>query len=246
MAGDKEYASPEHIGLDSKPKDIQDKVDYATEIMGETAGRIARFLPDSAVDFYGDDKKKKEERRHLSMLEQLMLDAAYKAAYDTAIRTLYETQNAVYEALKESGEALQLAEAKHNDILERASTMSDGTRVFLDDDGNAYTEDGRKLTEDEYVQVEWKDNSPSWSEFKDSTETVEKEHERNTQIQRHSDRLDQIEREIRDAENPPSKEKLEELTKEMEEIQRTVDMSGQDANLQLSDSTPVVVPELKF
>lgn len=45
MSGDTEYASSQHVGLDSRSKGIQDQVDYVSEIIG--FARIARFLPNT-------------------------------------------------------------------------------------------------------------------------------------------------------------------------------------------------------
>lgn len=217
--------------------------DFNNELSGLEVGRPQRFLTDNEVDAYGDDRKKKEERRHLSRIEQLLMDEAYKAAYQDAMRSLYETQHAVYEALKESAQELALAEALNQDILDRASTLSDGTRVFLDDDGSAYTEDGRKLTEEEFGEVEWRDDSPRWTEFKNSTDTLDKARDRNDQMQRHSDRVEEIERELDD--HPDSQKRVDELKDELDTIINSVDNTAQK-ELTLQSETPAVLPTLSI
>lgn len=107
---------------------MRDRADLNHEILGEGTNRIRRYLSESGPDFFGEDKKKKEERQHLSRLQELLLDAEYKAAYDIAIRTFYQTQNNVYAALTQTIEDLYEAQKNHNALLERASTLP----------GNAY------------------------------------------------------------------------------------------------------------
>ena len=43
--------------------------DFNNELSSVEVGRLQRFLTDNEMDAYGDDRKKKEERRHLYKIE---------------------------------------------------------------------------------------------------------------------------------------------------------------------------------
>ncbi len=100
MAEEKDIAKPEHVGLDSQPKHVQDKVDLAHEIMGEGSNRIRRFLSNDGSNFHGESKEKKSERKYHSMLQMLLAeDAQYAQLYFEVEQSLEQAQRAVDEAM---------------------------------------------------------------------------------------------------------------------------------------------------
>ena len=146
----------------------QDWDDLNNELSGLEVGRLKRFVLGSDIDVYGETRKKKEERRHLSQIEQLLMDEAYQAALKDAMRSVHDTRSPIYDALKDSSQAINLAELRMRDLRENASTLPDGTLVFLDENGNAITVDKRQLSDEELAQVTWNDNAPRWEEYQQS------------------------------------------------------------------------------
>lgn len=205
-------------------------------------GTIYHEIRDRDKQIKAETQKKEQQ----SKLQALLLDAQYKAAYDAAMSAFNEAQSAVYDALIDAKNALNQATQHHNQLMERASTYN-GVRVFMDEQGHAYTEDGQRLTEEEILDVEWREDAPSYEAFIESRDDLSKKQKRFDTVDRYQNRLDSIHKELNNEDNPPSKERLEELTDELNQITNSANNKasmGDELEIQKPESAKI--PELKI
>lgn len=206
--------------------------DLNNEMAGRETGRLSRFGYDASAKSIEAQKRREKEA-----FQDYVLSAEYQAIFNRAIQTLNETRIAVYDALIEAKDVLHVAKLAHEDLLSKASTLN-GEHVFLDD-GSAYTEEGRKLSEEEFLNVDWKENSPSWQTYQDSHDKLDAAQERVDKLIRYSHRVDEIDAEVR--EKPDSIEEVERLTDELHDMRTYAD---KDYELN-QDTTVQYVPESK-
>jgi len=163
--------TPENIGLDNKSQAERDQIDLNHEISGADTGRNSRFISAGSNSVHAQNqKKKKEERRYLTMLDMLLAeDARYAALYHRVNDFLNRVEDAAEKALKETNALLAQAELDHKKLLDNAAESPDGKKVFRSSkDGSIYTQDGRKLSAKEASKIKIPDGAPSREEFKKS------------------------------------------------------------------------------
>ena len=217
MAYDKDIAKPEHIGTDSLSKEVRDRVDYNLDISGVNVSRITRFLTSHELTALGRAEKISAKNDHLTRIQLLMLNDAYREAYEAATLTLRSVQSIAYDALKTAIDNFQRASTSVKEALSNASTLPDGTKVFLYGD-TAYTEDGRELTQDDFLSVDWREGAISWTEFKVLKDNLNDAEERLDTVRKHTRRIDEIDKELKSY--PDSPDRVQELTDELHEIKQ--------------------------
>lgn len=193
-------------------------------------------------EFQAEQKQKKER----SKLESLLLDAQYRAAYDAAIDAFNEAQNAIYEALIKSNNELNAAKQCHNQVMDNANIHGDGRKVFMDDDGNAYTEDGQKLTDEEMLDVDWREGSPGWDEYIQSRDDLAQKQKRFDTVNGHQKRLDSIDSELNNKGDPPTVERLGELKDELNSITTNLQNGNQKTEYSAKHVSVENVPDLQL
>ena len=164
---------PEHIGLDNKPAAERDRIDLNHEIAGVSTGRIKRFLSENHLGINNESDKKKSERRFRTMLAILLAeDAQYAKLYFEAKETLDKARRAANQALINIHRRLENSERKLHILRDNATRLDDGTMVFLSTaDGHVYTEDGRKLSDEDAQKIEFSEDSPSWEDYKSTKDS---------------------------------------------------------------------------
>lgn len=219
-----------------------DRNDYNNEISDRDTGRISRFGIDNPKQQLSE-----KEKRERSALQSLLLNVSYKASFDAALQAFNQAQSMVYEALIKATDNLDNAKHVYDGLLERASTLPDGTKVFLADDGTAYTEDGRVLDQDEVRTVDWREGGPSWDEAQASRKAYNEAQRRYDEVAHYNNRLDQINHELNDEDNPPSLDRLDELKDELNNITKNLHNNNiKSAELAYSKPTNVHVPDLQL
>jgi len=201
---------PQHIGVDSKPKGERDKIDLNHEISGEPTGRIQRFLTENHHGVDGEGEKKRSERRYRNMLEMLLAeDARYAKLYFEVQDTLNRARQAVDQALVDIRQHLEDSERTLRLMQDNAARLDDGTMVFRSAvDGNVYTEDGRKLSDDEARNIEFPENAPSREDYNTAKGNVETAQEQIAEAEAYQRDIDQAEERRLDADNPLTLEEL--------------------------------------
>jgi hypothetical protein len=175
-------------------------------------------------------------------LDILLSNPAYEAAYKSAMQAYDRAQTAVYDGLSKAAQELAAAESIMNDTLDGATTLDDGTKVFMAQDGSVYTEDGRKLDEDECVGIDWKEGAPSWEKY-------QKDKARLTDAQKQHDYMLALEKRLEgihnELENGADIERIPELEKDLEQIEQEA-RKGHITNNELETDSAYkpVVPEM--
>lgn len=215
--------------------------DYHNEMAGRDTGRIKRFGFDQARQEATQDKKRKQ-----SAFEQLMMNAVYREAWTSAIDALNQAEDAVYQALIQASDALHHAQRQYQELLDKAALTADGQRVFKDKHGDAYTEDGEKLSADEAAQIDWRGDNPSREDQthrKDALTTAQEEFDR---INGHSSRLVEIREELTDKNAPVSIDQVQGREQEINDIRKSLNQSmTHDVHLEQSQQ-PVIAPNLNL
>jgi hypothetical protein len=210
---------PDHIGLDNKPAIERDRIELNLEMSGASVGRIRRFLPEDRFDIYGENDKKKSERRFRNMLDMLLAeDARYRKLYFEVRETLDNARRAVHQTLIDINRRLDESERTLRLFQENASRLNDGTFVFLSThDGHVYTEHGNKLSHNEAQRIVFSQNSPSWEDYNAAKESLVVVKEQKSSIETYERGvLGRVQERMENVDDPPSLEELEDLQKRLE------------------------------
>ena len=189
----------------------RDSDDLANETAGREVGRQYRFLPETATRA-ATKKKRQREREKLSALMLLMQNAAYAALFNDTMEQVRRADAASEAALARAIGTRDQAKARLHDGRSGASTLPDGTRVYLDRNGDALTEDGMLLGADEHGSVVWRDGAIGYEEYlarkkalDDAQQTVDAIRRYQTDVLGHArDRLS-------DEDNPPTMDELRDI-----------------------------------
>ena len=199
-------------------KTEQDRDDLNNEMAGREVGRIKRFLPEGHAG-PAAQKRRDQEREHLSaLLAMLRSSAAYAALYDQTMDALRNAEAATDAALAEARDILANANEALADLMDNANTLPDGTKVFRDQDGNVYTEDGRLIEGEALESIHWRDNAPSYEDFLARRKAVSDAQATIDAILRYqTDILGHARDRLTDENDPPTKEELEDIRRDIEE-----------------------------
>jgi len=210
---------PQHIGLDNKPPGECNRIDLNLELIGDPTGRNPRFFAENRHGVGSESEKKKSERRYRNMLEMLLAeDARYAKLFYEVQDTLNRARLAVGQALLDIHQHLEEAEKTLRIMQDNAARLDDGTMVFRSTvDGHVYTEDGRKLSDDEAQKVEFSENAPSREDYYTQREKVETLKEQKSEAETYKRDIDQAEERLHDANDPLTLEELETLERDISE-----------------------------
>ena len=208
---------PQDIGLDSKSPAERDQIDLNHEISGEPTGRIQRFLSENSHDIYGENEKKKAERRYRSMLQMLLAeDPQYAALYSQVTKNLDKAYQAVGQALIDINQRLEDSDRKLQFLRDNTAEMEDGTKIFLSNEGSIFTEDGKRLSNEEAQKYSHLDNLQSWDEYKAEKEVYDTASRQQVEVETYQrDVLDHARERLNDEDNPALKDELEDLDEQI-------------------------------
>ncbi|HNP50526.1 MAG TPA: hypothetical protein PKJ85_01870 [Nitrosomonas nitrosa] len=209
---------PVNIGIDNKPKSEQDKIDLNHEMSGMPTGRRQRFLTQNDYGVHGEEsEKKKAERRYSNLLEYMLAeDARYAKLYYEVQDTLNQARRAAEHALSDINKQLEVAERTLQMMRDNAARLDDGTLVFRSTaDGHVYTEDGRKLSDDEASGIAFSENAPSREAYNQAKSSVETARTKKTEVEAYQRDIDHAQERLRDVENPLTLEELETIKRDI-------------------------------
>lgn len=215
--------------------------DYNDAIAGRETGRNTH----ASLKKNAADAKEQTRKAQLSMLQALLADPVYAAAYQSAMQAYGRAQEAAYDGMTDAANELSNAESAIKETMDNASSLPDGTKVFLSEDGSVFTEKGRKLNDSEQGAIGWKTGAVSWEEYL-------KNQIRLTDAQKHhrhmldlDKRLNGLHDELTDEENPPTKDRVEGIEKEFDQIAQDARSAHRvDNELEVSESPKPIVPDL--
>lgn len=190
----------------------QDREDLNNERAGREVGRIQRFLPESA-SAHAIKAKRERGDRHWSLLRQLLAqDAEYRALYDSTRDQLQKAEAATDAALTVADEDLHTANRSLNDMLDKASTLPDGTKVFRDQNGDVWRAGGTRVTGDDLDRIQWLDGAPSYRAYLALKQKVEDAQRRFDDLLRYQvDVLGNARNRLMNDDDPPSKDDLRKI-----------------------------------
>lgn len=194
--------------------------EFDAELSGTVSGRIAKHLPEDHSSKPGARQRRAEKARaHRMTLEMLLAgDPAYRAAHEQAMGTLQDLEAQTEVALTAVRAAIETETDALDEMRGRGSVLPDGRKVYRDDNGDAFTEDGEKIDGPALDGVVWRDDAPSYEEIKAQRERIAQLRQRETNILRYqTDVLGHARARLTDNENPPSREEVAELEKLMKE-----------------------------
>ncbi len=230
--------TPEDIGLDSKTVAERDRTDLNHEQAGDDTGRIKRFLVEGASGYNAQSEEKKSKRRYQSLLETLLTqDPQYAALYNRVADKLDRVQRAVDSALADINERLEASGQKLQNMRENAGELEDGTKVFRSSvDGGVYTEDGRRLSDEEAQNVDIPDGAASWEDYRDEKKARDTALRQREEIERYQrDVLDPARERMNDPKHPPTQDEMRDIDRRIEaEIPGLVRSELHESDLQAS------------
>ncbi|MEM7776515.1 MAG: hypothetical protein AAF732_12975 [Pseudomonadota bacterium] len=195
----------------------QDFDDLQNELAGRDTGRMRRFLSADAHESREGGDKRERDAASLSRL-QLMLasDPRYKALYDATFDRLRDAESQAATALALAIETQRAAQAELDDILAKAATLSDGSRVFKDKTGQVRREDGTIVDPAQAGTIAWRGNEPSYDDYRTARENLSATARTISEIERYQvDTLGSARDRLTDDDNPPD-------ARELADIQRRI------------------------
>lgn len=178
----------------------KDFTDLQNEISGLSTGRIVRFF--NSVCGVNELERKNRDKtaihEYLNEFERLMADAGYKALYHDVEDLLTRAETLTQANLTDVENAL--AESRS-----RAALLPGGEMVFRDKNGKARTENGDPVDPVIAAGIIWPEDALS---FEEHTELIQQASDfRAYQV----DVMGQARHEMENREQPPSKERLEDI-----------------------------------
>ena len=204
---------PQDIGIDSKIQAKLDKNDLNNEMAGIDTGKTWRFLSNNSPSNPHVRKKLETEREFRSMLDMLLTqDPHYAALYKKVTEKLDKAQQAVNSALIYVNQRLEASDRKLQLLRDNAAQLPDGTKVFQSNNGSIITEHGKRLSDEKAKNIVFPKNAPQWETYKSEKENHDALfRDKKKLIDYQTDVLDDINRRMKDKDNPLSKEELEDL-----------------------------------
>lgn len=135
--------------------------DLGDEMAGRETGRIKRFLPGEASLETQKKRERDVDRQFMSLLDQLLLDPVYRARYEAFGVFLASAETRADRLLDEAEDALSAIREKTESMLDQASRLPDGRRVFRSSDGRVIDEHGQAVSDDDAASVVWRDGAPT-------------------------------------------------------------------------------------
>lgn len=188
-------------------------------------------------------EKRKRDRR---TMEMVLLAQACLAAYNDAMKTLGETETLAYEAYARYEAEFNTATLAHETLLDKAPVSSEGLRVFRDDDGTVFDEEGHRLGADEAALIGWSADAPSWKEYQRSRKELKEAQERFESVQLSINRLGEIRDELdelKDQGDQAALDKIKGLHGEIESIRDNFSKEI-ESTLTATNTQNITVPEL--
>ncbi len=160
----------------------------------------------------------KGKKDRMSAFDLILLQGSYDEVYRSVADALTNAQADTETAIEAALQALENAKTILAGIQSRAATLPDGTRVYRDEEtGQVFTEDGQLVDDDTAASIAWNGNEPSRFEYLDAQNRAEDAQDYVDAWLGYQVRLGEYRNEMEDADDPPSRKRLEEIAQEIEE-----------------------------
>lgn len=187
--------------------------DLQAELSGAPNGKVARFLTGDTSQKSKEEEKAERARQALqTQLDLMLMDPAYRAAWDRTNTLLSDTQDKLDAALLKVTANIERLSELVEGLEDKATKLPDGTAVFKAADGSVWTEDGRKLSDAEAASLNIPENAPSWEQYKGAQDALDGARARRDKlIGIQTDVLDPARQQLNDPDNPPSIDDIDDI-----------------------------------
>ncbi len=179
MGGNKHSGSEERNS--QKQRDFDD---LQNEIAGRDAGRDIRFRNKEDANGLAAQRRRVQTQAQMTALDMILQsNPEYARMYNDTSDLLDRAETATSNVLDQVMQDLAGHEDDLNDILDQASQLPDGTRVFKDQYGYVWSENDELVAPKDAESVVWKDDAPSREGFMQQKQKVEDTRKRIEDIQ---------------------------------------------------------------
>ncbi len=213
---------------DAETRRLTDFMDFQNEMGGIVTTRAPRFLNEEAREDRDPRKKTKAQAQYVAQLTRLQMllqgNPAYAALYTKTFDALRDAEQAAERALVKLQTALTKTRADMQEMLDRAAKLPNGTRVFKDGGGNVWTEHGQRVRDTDAAAIHWRGDEPGYEPFVAKKERADALTQGLDTIRgKQVDVLGKTREELTDENNPPSPKRLEQMGRELEELQQSME-----------------------
>lgn len=192
--------------------------DLQNELADRDVGRISRFFNEGEREAVKAARGKGDTTELLTNLQLLLQDPEYAALYERVGEKLREAEIAVERAIERAEARLAQEQAALDDMEQQAGKLPDGTPVFKDAQGRVWTADGREVGKTEADSVVWPGDAPSYEDYIAQREKAEAAQERRNELEGYQGRLGGYRDRYEDQNNPPSKDDLKGMEKDVDAV----------------------------
>lgn len=217
-----------------------DFADQQAELGDHNGGKAERFTTATEKARRQRARQGRSTEAGLSLHQRLMLSASYHAAYERLGEVLAKAEQAIAGALSQSAERLVALRQAMEAVRENAARLPDGTRVYRDEEGRIWSEDGRNFDHMGDVIV-WPENASGLSDFTGARDAIEAEIENSARLRRIEIDIGEIRDRYEDDENAMTRDEIEAA---MEEAQKVSEATGQE--MELSNTDPELTQQNSF
>lgn len=232
----------EDSGRDEARRQAERELDaFNAEQSGVLSGYRGRHLPDDPdTRRQRTAKKDADTKRQLSALQSLLAsDPAYAALYNDTLDKLSDAEEATEAALEAALADLGAAKDALAETLDQANTLPDGTRVFRNAEGEVFTEDGERVAGDDLETIVWREDSPSYEDYRGKRDAVSEAQTRIEALRDYQTNvLGDARNRLEDEDNPPDKNELEDIQNDIENKAPAGIMPERSPEVKAPDSGP--------
>jgi hypothetical protein len=193
--------------------------DLQRELSGVEVGRIPRFLSVEARDALIEARGGTKAGTSLSALDWMLLnDPDFAQAYEQAMDTLIDTEEIVQTALEKAIAKAGDTQRALDDVTNKAMRLPDGRAVFRDQKNIVRDEDGNTPDPILVDALEWQGHEPSYEFYRETFDADAAADAKVHAIRQDQTELGEIREEMTDTNNPPTKQRVEELHDRTEKI----------------------------
>jgi multidrug efflux pump subunit AcrA (membrane-fusion protein) len=195
--------------------------DYHHELAGlsNSVGRQQRFLNKDKSHSQSEQRRRANERiQQLTALQTLLNDPIYRALFEETMSLLEKAESATEQVLERAEEELRQAEEALQKTLDDANCLPDGKKVFRDTNGDVRTADGKLVDPADAASIVFKDDAPSYEDYTKAKQHTDSARDRVGSIRRYQTHvLGGARDRMTDPDNPPSKDDMDDIQKDITE-----------------------------
>lgn len=223
---------------------------FSAELSGTLSGYRAKHLPEGhASNSAHRERQAEKARAQMNALDALLAsDPAYAALYNETFDKLRDAERGTEAAMARALETLERTGRELANTLDKANTLPDGRKVFRDPaTGNVYDQNGNAVIGDDLDAVVWRDDAPTWEEYRDKRRSDADARERLDVLRRFQDRLGGYRNRMEDRDNPPSADELQKIQSDLEAGLETAQQARPTSEFDhtASETASVSLPPLK-